>query len=50
MIYLIIGIICVLFGMWLIHASYNFIGIISIMIGISLGLKGRQQIDKNRKV
>ena len=44
--YLIIGTLISLTGVGFILFKFNFIGIILLLIGISFGLKGRRDIDK----
>lgn len=47
MVYLIIGTIISLAGIGFIISKIKIIGLILLLIGISVGLKGRREIDKN---
>lgn len=46
MIYLIIGTIISFIGVGFILLNIKFLGIILLLIGVSLGLKGRRELDK----
>jgi len=46
MIYLIVGTIISLTAVGFIVFKFNFLGIILLLIGVSVGLKGRREIDK----
>lgn len=46
--YLIIGAILSLAGVWVIANKNILVGIIVLLLGAAIGLKGRQNIDKNK--
>jgi len=49
MIYLVIGTIISLTGVGLIMKDISLFGVLFLIIGVSIGLKGRNEIDKKRK-
>ena len=43
---LILGLVITLIGLGLLLSKLNFVGILFLIIGVAIGIKGRNQIDK----